>query len=289
MHIKQRIYPSLSATVVAAFFTFLCAGPLPAEEQASPKDTPQDSTAPAQQEGAASPAAPAQPKSQAGQTAGPPSGVEIVLPGGKVEAVLAPDMIADSEPLSPTREFAENAKQINLVLTSELANAASVQASLIAVSVEERQPNHKLGDWTLHLTPGERGITTLKLTAPEGGLSPGDYRMDLAVNGGPAQSLPFTVVPLFSTGCARRADQGAARLRHRPRSPGRQGRGSDVRVQRHDVGGGESDRRRHLNPRARLVVEGRYAAAGSSSLRASAFEKASVVPSSRCGRGGPDA
>jgi hypothetical protein len=107
------------------------------------------------------------------------------------------NMTAGSEPLSPTREFAEDAKQIYLVLTSELATAASVQASLIVVSVEGRQPNHKLGNWALHLTPGQRGITTLKLTAPEGGLSPGDYRMDLAVNGGPAQSLPFTVVPLF--------------------------------------------------------------------------------------------
>ena len=195
MHIKQRIYASLSATVVAAFFTFLCAGPLPAEEQAPPKDAPQDSTTRAQQEGAASRVAPTNPQSHAEQTAGPSPGVDIVLPGGKVEAVLARDMTAGSEPRSPSREFAEDAKQIYLVLTSSLAQTASVQMSWIAVSVEGIQPNYKLANSRLGLAPGQQGIITIE--APEGGFSPGDYRIDLAINGGPPQTLPFTVVPLF--------------------------------------------------------------------------------------------
>ena len=108
----------------------------------------QHSTAPAQQKEAARPAAPADPQSQAEHAIGSPLGVDIVLPGGKVEAVLARDMTADSEPRSPTREFAEDAKQIYLVLTSALASAASVETSWIAVSVEGAEPNQKLGDST---------------------------------------------------------------------------------------------------------------------------------------------
>jgi hypothetical protein len=179
MHIKQPIYASLSAMVVATLSTFLCDGPLPAasnesksllgqegralaqpsqrsaaaeapgqqtrgskspaqqgqEEQASPKEVPQHSTAPAQQKGAASPATAANP--QAEQTAGAHPGVDIMFPEGKVEAILARDMTARSEPRSPSREFAEDAKQIYLVLTSGLAKAASVQVSWIAVSVED--------------------------------------------------------------------------------------------------------------------------------------------------------
>src|SRR5262249_13160820 len=90
---------------------------------------------------------------------------------------------------------AEDAKQIYLVLTSSLAQTASVQMSWIAVSVEGIQPNYKMADSRMGLAPGQQGIITIK--APEGGFSPGDYRMDLAVNGGRAPSLPFTVVPLF--------------------------------------------------------------------------------------------
>jgi hypothetical protein len=195
MHIKQRIYASLSATLVAALFTFLCCGQLSAEEHASPEEAPQHFTTPAQEEGSASQDAPANPEHEAEQTAGPHPGVDIVLPEGKVEAVLAADMTARSEPLSPSREFSEDAKQIYLVLTSALPEAASIQTKWIAVSVEGILPNHKLADSRIELARGQRGIITIK--ASQEGFSPGDYQIELAVNGGPAQSLPFTVVPLF--------------------------------------------------------------------------------------------
>src|SRR5258707_13222105 len=119
MHIKQRIYGSLSATVVAALFTFLCYGPLPAASNESKSLPGQEGWALAQ----------LSERSTAAETAH--SGVDIVLPEGEVEAVLTRDMTARS----PTREFAEDAKQVYLVLTSALAKAASVQASEIAVSV----------------------------------------------------------------------------------------------------------------------------------------------------------
>jgi hypothetical protein len=172
INIRQRIHASLSATIVTAILTFLSTAAETAgqqahgskrpaqqgqEEQASPKKAPQHSTAPAQQEEAASPAVPAEPEPQAVQTTASHPGVDIVVPGGKVEAVLARDMTARSEPLSPTREFAEDAKQIYLVLTSALANAASVQASLF----------------------GERGADTAQ---PEAG------RLDAASRARPARS-----------------------------------------------------------------------------------------------------
>jgi hypothetical protein len=49
-----------------------------------------------------------------------------------------------------------------------------------------------VGDSPLYLPPGQRGAIQLK--APQGGFSPGDYRIDLAVHNSPAQSLSFTVV-----------------------------------------------------------------------------------------------
>jgi hypothetical protein len=102
MHLKQRIYASLSATVNATLFTFLCYGPLPAASNES-KSLP--------------------------------------CQGGRA-----------------------------LAQPSERSTAAETAG----------QQTHG---------------STIK--ASKGGFSPGDYRIDLAVNGGPAQSLPFTVVPLL--------------------------------------------------------------------------------------------
>ena len=124
MHLRQRIYASLSATMVAALLTLLCYGALPAasnasrslpvqgrpgppqpsesstasetaaqqsqglkrlaqqsqEKQASPQEEPQHSTAPAQQEGTVSPAAPADPQPQAEQTTGPHPAWKLCFP-----------------------------------------------------------------------------------------------------------------------------------------------------------------------------------------------------------------
>ena len=118
-----------------------------------------------------------------------------MLPGGKVEAVLAREVPAPSEPTSPTSEFPEDAQEIYLVLKSELAKPVSVQASWIAVNVEGMQPNHKLADSRLRLNSGQRG--TIQVKAPKGGLSPGDYRVEIAVSNSPAQALSFTVTPIL--------------------------------------------------------------------------------------------
>jgi hypothetical protein len=112
MPLRQRSYASLSATMVAALLTLLCYGALPAVSNASSSlpvqgrlEPPQPSESPTASETAAqqsqglkrlaqrsqeeqvSPKE--EPQPQAEQTRGSRPGVEIMLPGGKVEAVLA--------------------------------------------------------------------------------------------------------------------------------------------------------------------------------------------------------
>jgi hypothetical protein len=135
---------------------------------------------------------PAARQPQTEQVTGPPTGSEIMLLGGKIEAVLARDVTASTEPISPTSEFPEDTEKIHLVLTSELAMGGAIYARWIAVKVDGIQPNPRVGDSPLYLPPGQRGAIQLK--APQGGFSPGDYRIDLAVHNSPAQSLSFTVV-----------------------------------------------------------------------------------------------
>ena len=118
-----------------------------------------------------------------------------MLSGGKVEAVLAREVPAPSEPTSPTSEFPEDVQEIYLVLKSELAKPVLVQASWIAVNVEGMKPNHKLADSRLRLNSGQRDAIQVKV--PKGGLSPGDYRVEIAVSNNPAQALSFTVTPIL--------------------------------------------------------------------------------------------
>jgi hypothetical protein len=109
--------------------------------------------------------------------------------------VLAGEVTARSEPKSPASEFLEDAKAIYLGLKSGLTTAASVRATWSAMTVEGLEPNHTLGDALLALPPGQ--WSTVPLKAPPGGFSPGDYRVEIAVDNGPAQSLAFTVAPLL--------------------------------------------------------------------------------------------
>jgi hypothetical protein len=148
-----------------------------------------------EQERTESTAEPAARHPQTEQVTGSPTDSEIMLPGSKIEAVLARDVTASTEPVSPTSEFPEDTEKIHLVLTSELEMGGAVYARWIAVKVDGIQPNHRVGDSPLYLPPGQRGAIQLK--APQGGFSPGDYRIDLAVNNSPAQSLSFTVVPIL--------------------------------------------------------------------------------------------
>jgi Mg-chelatase subunit ChlD/osmotically-inducible protein OsmY len=120
---------------------------------------------------------------------------EIRVPEGTIEAVLARDVTASAEPVSPTSEFPEDTEKIYLVLKSELAKAVSVQARWMAVNVEGMPPQHRLTDSRLDLNPGQRGV--MQVNAPRGGLSPGDYRVEMAVGTIPVQALSFTVTPLL--------------------------------------------------------------------------------------------
>jgi hypothetical protein len=114
-------------------------------------------------------------------------------PSGGIKAILAGEVAESFESTVPTAEFREDAESLYLVLLSDLPKSAMVTATWIAVAAERYQPNQKLADSRLSLRPGQGG--TMAIKAPQGGLSPGDYRVDLAIDGRPAQSLLFTVLP----------------------------------------------------------------------------------------------
>jgi hypothetical protein len=81
------------------------------------------------QETPKSTAEPATRQTQGAQAPKPTPRMEITLPEGIVEAVLARDVTASTEPISPTNEFPEDTEKIYLVLKSELAKPMSVHAS----------------------------------------------------------------------------------------------------------------------------------------------------------------
>ena len=201
---KPHIYTSFSAIMIAALLMVLCNGPLPAATEDSSASTP---------------AAPVEKKKEplhsltpdraskdrehdricSSTTPGravanttPADGNRP--PGGKSKQCW-PGKSQRSKPKSPSSEFLEEAKDIYLVLKSELAKTASVQASWSAMEAEGLKPNHKWGDALLELAPGQ--WVPYRLKAPPGGFTPGKYRVEVAVDKGPAQSLPFTVVPLL--------------------------------------------------------------------------------------------
>jgi hypothetical protein len=140
-------------------------------------------------------AEPATRQPQEEQSSTPYPEMELMLPGGKVEAVLAGEVTALSEPKTPTGAFLEDAKEVYLALKSELSATASVHASWIAMQVEGLKPSHTLGGASLELPPGQWRAIPLK--APGGGFSPGEYRVEIAMDRAPAQALPFIVVPLL--------------------------------------------------------------------------------------------
>jgi Sad1 / UNC-like C-terminal len=161
----------------------------------TPPSLPESRVQTSEQERTESTAEPGAPQPQEEQLPKPHPGMEIVLPGGKVEAILARDVTALSEPKFPTSEFTEDAQEIYLVLKSELAKPVSVHARWIAANVEGMQADHRLSSSRLRLNPSQRDAIRVK--APRRGFSLGDYRVEIAVNNRPAQSLSFTVVPIL--------------------------------------------------------------------------------------------
>jgi hypothetical protein len=114
MPMRPRIYNSFSTTMIAVLVMVLCNGLLPAATEDRAASTPTaaaveqkelphspTSTGQARTESAAEPAAR---RPQEEPSPKPPPGMDIVLPGGKVEAVLAGDVTASTEPVSPHQQ-----------------------------------------------------------------------------------------------------------------------------------------------------------------------------------------
>ena len=125
------------------------------------------------------------------------AGRTLVVPfrGGSIEAFVSEEASGTYGVTRPTYQIRENAKEIYLILEGRNTGSFSVEATWLAVNVEGREPNQKLGSSRLSLQPDQR--KAVSLNAPKGGFLPGEYRVQLSVNGGAPQSLLFKVVPIL--------------------------------------------------------------------------------------------
>jgi Mg-chelatase subunit ChlD len=113
----------------------------------------------------------------------------------RMDAVLARGVTDAGEPRDATTAFPEDAERIYVVLTSAMPATASVRAAWVAVDVDGHDRGAALGDARVSVAAGGRGSVWLE--APGGGFTPGDYRVDLKIDGAPGPSLPFAIVPLL--------------------------------------------------------------------------------------------
>ena len=125
------------------------------------------------------------------------AGRTLVVPfgGGSIEAFVSEEASGTYGVTRPKNQIRENAKEIYLILEGRNTGSFSVEATWLAVNVEGREPNQKLGSSRLSLQPDQR--KAVSLNAPKGGFLPGEYRVQLSVNGGAPQSLLFKVVPIL--------------------------------------------------------------------------------------------
>ncbi len=124
------------------------------------------------------------------------AGRTLVVPfgGGSIEAFVSEEASGTYGVTRPTNQIRENAKEIYLILEGRNTGPFSVEATWLAVNVKGREPNQKLGSSRLSLEPDQR--KAVPLNAPKGGFLPGEYRVQLSVNGGVPQSLLFKIVPI---------------------------------------------------------------------------------------------
>ncbi|MDQ7848883.1 MAG: VWA domain-containing protein [Armatimonadota bacterium] len=150
--------------------------------------------------GAPAPPAAATPEAQTAQAPPTPKPLETPATKGppaaeRVEAILARGVSDDTEPVSPGVEFPEDAERIYVVLKSRHSEAISVRVSWVVVDAEGYPAGHVIESDDTDLDPGERDATYI--TPPgSAGFPVGDYRVDITVDGGPPQSVPFKVLPL---------------------------------------------------------------------------------------------
>lgn len=96
-------------------------------------------------------------------------------------------------------EFSEDAPAIHLVVRGP-ANASLV-AKWIAVQAEGYAANQEVRQDRFSLDADGKGTTALT-AGPWLVLRPGEYRVDLTVNGAPGPSLPFRIVPILPAAAA---------------------------------------------------------------------------------------
>lgn len=161
----------------------------------------------AAEEAPAAPAAaevvPGEPVEEA--TAGPaPAAVEaeavtasaplvVALDDGTLEVALSTEAAEGERPVAASREISEQAGHAYLVVTSRLDRAVSVALRWVPVRVEE--PDIAAQEMSFSLGPGERA--QYEISPPSGGFTPGNYRVEVAIDGTPEASLPFRITALY--------------------------------------------------------------------------------------------
>ncbi len=127
-----------------------------------------------------------------------PAGYTLVVPfgSGSIEAFVSEESNGTYGVTRSMNQVRKDAKRIYLILQGRNTGPFSVEATWLAANVVGSEPNHqKLGSSRLSLEPGQRKAASL--SAPKEGFSPGEYRVQLSVNGGAPQSLLFKVVPVL--------------------------------------------------------------------------------------------
>ncbi|MDR7489598.1 MAG: VWA domain-containing protein, partial [Armatimonadota bacterium] len=116
-----------------------------------------------------------------------------------IDAVLAPALTGTGDPQQPATEFPEDVSAIHLVVRGP-ANASLV-AKWVAVQAEGYPANQEVEQDRVALGADGKGTATLA-ARPQAVLRPGEYRVDLTVNGAPGPSLPFRIVPILPAAAA---------------------------------------------------------------------------------------
>ncbi len=136
----------------------------------------------------------------------------LVVPfgGGRIEAFVSEEADGTFGITRPTNQIREDAKKIYLILEGRNTGPLSVEATWLAIKVEGIGPNQKVGSSRLSVEADQR--KAVSLNAPKGGFLPGEYRVQLTVEGGSPQSLLFKVVPVVPPASGQSLGKPAARV-----------------------------------------------------------------------------
>jgi Mg-chelatase subunit ChlD len=117
------------------------------------------------------------------------------LLGQRLDARLTTAITERGEPEDTVDAIGEDQVEIHVALRSALGAEVKIEARWIAEETLELEADSAVAESSLALASGQRSALTLR--APEGGFSPGRYRVELSVDGEPREPLHFAVTALL--------------------------------------------------------------------------------------------